>query len=162
MPNRTQVVHHTGDPQVGNLATPVNSSDIVKAFIGNLPAYRPGLSANRRGLEVGMAHGYLLLGPFTTLGPLRDSEHMFLAGLLSAVGLVVILTICLSLYSSVHTSPPLASVTVPKTPADLNNREGWNEFTSGFLIGGIGGAAFGYLLLANIPVLNNISSNLFN
>jgi photosystem I subunit XI len=162
MSNRTQVVDHTGDCQVGNLATPVNSSDTVKAFISNLPVYRDGLSAQRRGLEVGMAHGYLLLGPFTTLGPLRDSEHAFLAGLLATVGLVVILTICLSIYTSVKPNPPLASVTVKKLPTDLNDRKGWNEFTSGFLVGGIGGAAFGYLLLANVPILNSISSNLFN
>jgi photosystem I subunit XI len=160
MPN--QVITNTGDSQVGNLATPVNSSDTVKAFISNLPAYRSGLSPNRRGLEVGMAHGYLLLGPFTTLGPLRDSDHAFLAGLLATAGLVVILTICLSLYASVSPAAPLASVTVTNLPTDLNNRQGWNEFTSGFLIGGIGGAAFGYLLLANVPILNSISSNLFN
>ncbi|MEL6745636.1 MAG: photosystem I reaction center subunit XI, partial [Pseudomonadota bacterium] len=40
---------------------PLNSSGLSQAFISNLPAYRQGLSAQRRGLEVGMAHGYLLL-----------------------------------------------------------------------------------------------------
>ncbi len=159
MPNRTQAVS-TPDCQVSNLATPVNSSGVIQAFIGNLPIYRNALSAQRRGLEVGMAHGYLLIGPFTLLGPLRNSEHAHLAGLLGTVGLVVILTICLSLYASVNPAPPLASVTVPKPPADLNDQKGWNEFTSGFLIGGIGGAAFGYLLLANVPFLNDV--NLFN
>jgi hypothetical protein len=49
------------DPTVGNLATPVNSSYFTKAFINALPAYRPSLSPNRRGLEVGMAHGFFLL-----------------------------------------------------------------------------------------------------
>jgi photosystem I subunit XI len=156
MPNRTQAVS-SPNPEVSNLATPVNSSDVIKAFINNLPAYRGGLSAQRRGLEVGMAHGYLLLGPFTLLGPLRNSDHAHLSGLLSTVGLVVILTICLSLYASVHPAPPLASVTVPTSPSDLSDQKGWNEFNSGFLIGGIGGAAFGYLLLANVPILNSIS-----
>jgi photosystem I subunit XI len=156
MPNRTQAIS-SPSPEVSNLATPVNSSDIIKAFIGNLPAYRGGLSAQRRGLEVGMAHGYLLIGPFTLLGPLRNSDHAFLSGLLGTVGLVVILTICLSLYASVHPAAPLASVTVPKPPTDLNDQKGWNEFNSGFLIGGIGGAAFGYLLLANVPMLSSIS-----
>ena len=159
---QSQMVSAAGDSQIGNLATPINSSPIVKNFIGNLPAYRQGLSANRRGLEVGMAHGYLLLGPFTLLGPLRDSEHSHLAGLLATVGLVVILTLCLSLYTSVNPAPPLASVTVPKAPTDLADQKGWNEFSSGFLIGGIGGAAFAYLLLANLPILNSISGNLFN
>ncbi len=159
MPNRTQAIS-SPDCQVSNLATPINSSGIIQAFISNLPIYRNGLSAQRRGLEVGMAHGYLLIGPFTLLGPLRNSEHSHLTGLLATVGLVVILTICLSLYASVNPAPPLASVTVPKPPADIKDQKGWNEFTSGFLIGGIGGAAFGYLLLANVPFLNDI--NLFN
>jgi photosystem I subunit XI len=156
MPNRTQAIS-SPSPEVSNLATPVNSSDIVKAFIGNLPVYRAGLSAQRRGLEIGMAHGYLLIGPFTLLGPLRGTEQGTLAGLLGTVGLVVILTVCLSLYASTNPAAPLASVTVPKPPADLNDQKGWNEFTSGFLIGGVGGAAFGYLLLANVPVLSSFS-----
>lgn len=155
MPNRTQVVS-TADPQVSNLSTPVNGSGIVQAFISNLPIYRNGLSAQRRGLEVGMAHGYFLLGPFTLLGPLRNSDRVHLAGLLATVGLLVILTICLSLYASVDPAPPLPSVAAPKVPNDLNQK-GWNEFTSGFLVGGIGGAAFAYLLLANLPILNHIS-----
>ncbi len=156
MPNRTQAVS-SPNPEIGTLATPVNSSDIVKAFIGNLPVYRNGLSAQRRGLEIGMAHGYLLVGPFTLLGPLRNSDQSHLAGLLATVGLVVILTICLSIYASTNPPAPLASVTVPTQPSDLKDQKGWNEFTSGFLIGGIGGAAFGYLLLANVPMLNHIS-----
>ena len=57
------------DPCVGNLATPVNSSYFSRAFLGALPAYRPALSPNRRGLEVGMAHGFFLYGPFTTAAP---------------------------------------------------------------------------------------------
>ena len=48
------------DPTVGNLATPINSSSFSKAFLNALPAYRPSLSPNRRGLEVGMAHGFFL------------------------------------------------------------------------------------------------------
>jgi photosystem I subunit XI len=155
MPNRVQVVS-AADGQVSNLSTPVNGSGIVQAFIGNLPIYRNGLSAQRRGLEVGMAHGYFLLGPFTLLGPLRNSDNSHLVGLLSTVGLVVILTICLSLYASVNPAAPLPSVAVPKVPTDLNQK-GWNEFTSGFLVGGIGGAAFAYFLVANVPIFSNIS-----
>jgi photosystem I subunit 11 len=161
MSNR-EVVFAAGDPQIGNLATPVNSSGVVTAFIRNLPAYRQGLSAQRRGLEVGMAHGYLLIGPFTNLGPLRDSAHAHLAGLLGAIGLVVILTVCLSLYASSNPDKPIATVTTPDAPANLGSQEGWNEFNSGFLVGGMGGAVFAYVLLANLPILQSISSNLFN
>ena len=162
MSNYREVVFAAGDPQIGNLATPVNSSGVVTALIRNLPAYRKGLSAQRRGLEVGMAHGYLLIGPFAKLGPLRDSDHAILAGLLGAVGLVVILTVCLSIYTSTNPAKPIATVTTPDIPEDLGSQQGWNDFTTGFLVGGIGGAGFAYLLLANLPVLQSISGNLFN
>ena len=85
------------DPTVGNLATPVNSSYFTKAFINALPAYRPSLSPNRRGLEVGMAHGFFLFGPFALTGPLRHTEYGGTAGLLATIGLISILTVCLSL-----------------------------------------------------------------
>lgn len=136
-----------GDPQVGNLATPVNSSGFTKAFINNLPAYRAGLSAQRRGLEVGMAHGYLLYGPFALLGPLRNSEFSAFAGAAAAILLVLILTICLSLYSSTGVGTPISTVTNPKPPAALSSSEGWSEFAGGFLMGGVGGVLFAYLLV---------------
>ncbi|MEM8637202.1 MAG: photosystem I reaction center subunit XI [Cyanobacteria bacterium P01_G01_bin.54] len=129
-----------GDPQVGNLATPINSSSFTKAFINNLPAYRSGLAANRRGLEVGMAHGYLLYGPFALLGPLRSTEYAQLAGLIAAIGLVTILTLCLSIYAGAGSGVPIATLTTPVPPKDLSTKEGWNDFASGFLLGGCGGA----------------------
>ncbi len=140
------VIQHGGDPQVGNLATPVNSSGFSLAFIRNLPAYRKGLSANRRGLEIGMAHGYFIYGPFTLLGPLRNTEYASTAGLLAAVGLVAILTIALSMYATVGVSKPTETLTTPDVPEDLGTSEGWGEFANGFFIGGAGGAFFAYLL----------------
>lgn len=158
-PRNREVVHAAGDPQVGNLATPINSSGITKAFINNLPAYRKGLSPGRRGLEIGMAHGYFLFGPFAKLGPLRDTDVANLAGLLSAIGLVVILTICLSLYASVSPPKPIETVTTPKAPDALSTQEGWNEFASNFLIGGIGGAVLAYALIA-LGIFKIIGGNL--
>ena len=73
------------DPTVGNLATPINSSSFSKAFLNALPAYRPSLSPNRRGLEVGMAHGFFLYGPFALTGPLRLTEYASTAGLLATL-----------------------------------------------------------------------------
>jgi len=155
----TDAIQPAGDPQVGNLQTPLNSSGFTKAFIGNLPAYRTGLSPQRRGLEVGMAHGYLLYGPFALLGPLRDSDVPALAGLLGAAGLVVILTACLSIYSGAGVNGAIVKSTAPFTPpADLQTNEGWSEFAGGFLIGGIGGATFAYLLASNMPFLLSIVS----
>ena len=64
-----------GDPFTGHLATPISASDFTKAFIGNLPIYRKGLSPLVRGLEIGLAHGYFLVGPEIVFGPLRDYEE---------------------------------------------------------------------------------------
>lgn len=158
-PRNREVVFPDNDPQIGNLATPINASGIVKAFINNLPAYRQGLSAQRRGLEVGMAHGYWLIGPFAKLGPLRDSDVANLAGLLATVGLIVISTVVLSLYASSNPPKPVATVTA-QPPSALSTQEGWNEYTTGFLIGGIGGAAFAYLLISNLPLLQGIAGNI--
>ncbi|NJO42043.1 MAG: photosystem I reaction center protein subunit XI [Cyanobacteria bacterium CRU_2_1] len=141
-----RVVKPADDPQIGNLATPINSSPFTKAFIGNLPAYRAGLSPQRRGLEIGMAHGYLLFGPFAYTSQFRNTGVNDVVGLIEAVILVVILTICLSLYASVTPKKPIQTVTTPNTPASLETSEGWSEFASTFLIGGIGGAGFAYLL----------------
>jgi len=155
----SEAIKPMGDPQVGNLETPLNSSAFTKAFIGNLPAYRKGLSPQRRGLEIGMAHGYLLYGPFALLGPLRDSDIPGLAGLLGAAGLVVILTACLSLYSGAGISPGIVKSTAPFSPPEaLSTDEGWSEFAGGFLVGGIGGAVFAYLLAANMPLLLSVVS----
>lgn len=159
-PRNREVVHEPGDPQIGNLATPVNASGFTEALINNLPAYRRGLSPFRRGLEIGMAHGYWLIGPFAKLGPLRDSDVADLAGLLSTVGLIVISTIALSIYASSNPPKPIATITNPHPSESLTSQEGWNEFGSGFLIGGIGGAAFAYLLISNLEVLQKVASNL--
>ena len=156
-PSKAFIKPWNGNPQLGNLETPLNSSGLTKSFIGNLPAYRPGLSAQRRGLEVGMAHGYLLYGPFALLGPLRDSEVPAIAGLIAAVGLVLILTVCLSLYSGANVKSEVSKNTFPFTPPDsLSKDEGWSEFAGSFLVGGIGGAAFAYLLTANLPILSGL------
>jgi photosystem I subunit XI len=152
--NRT-VIHPVDDIYSANLETPVNSSPFTKIFIGNLPAYRKGITAFRRGLEVGMAHGYWLIGPFVKLGPLRNTETANLSGLLSTFGLLVISALLISLYGSSNPPAPTLTLTTPMPPNDFKTSEGWNEFGSGFLIGGIGGAAFAYFLLVNLPLIKN-------
>ena len=86
---------YNNDPSVGNLATPVTTSTVTKIYLGNLPLYRKGLSPLFRGLEIGMAHGYFLIGPFYLLGPLRNSENALLIGFLAALGLIVIFVVAL-------------------------------------------------------------------
>jgi photosystem I subunit 11 len=155
-PRNREVVHMGNDPFDANLATPINASGFTKAFINNLPAYRAGITPFRRGLEVGMAHGYWLIGPFAKLGPLRDTPIANLAGLLSTVGLIVISTLAISLYGSSNPPAPTRTITTPRPPEELKTSEGWNEYGSGFLIGGIGGAMFAYFLLANLPILKDL------
>jgi len=137
------------DPFVGNLSTPISTSSFTKGLLSNLPAYRRGLSPLLRGLEIGMAHGYFLVGPFDKLGPLRNTDVALLSGFLSAVGLIIILTTCLSMYGSV-------SFNKNDSKDLLQTAEGWGQFTAGFLVGAVGGAGFAYLLLANIPIIQNL------
>ena len=160
--NREVVFPARRDPQIGNFETPVNSSSLVKWYINNLPAYRPGITELRRGLEVGMAHGYWLIGPFAKLGPLRDTDVANTAGLLSTFGLIIIATASMALYSASNPPQPHATVTTNyQVPGTFKSPEGWNTYTSGFLIGGIGGAVVAYFLLANIEVIQNIFGGLF-
>ena len=138
---------YNNDPCVGNLATPVTTSTATKLYLGNLPIYRKGLSPLRRGLEIGMAHGYFLIGPFYILGPLRNSENALIIGLFATLGLILILTIGLTTYG-------LASFQDGGSISDdnLESAKGWRKFTSGFFIGAIGGAVTAYMLLGNISL----------
>jgi photosystem II CP43 chlorophyll apoprotein len=156
-----------GNTQIGDLATPINSSDFSLTFLKNLPIYRQGIAPLSRGLEIGMAHGYWLIGPFVVLGPLRNSEQANLVGLFAAASLIVILTICLSIYGTVsyekklHTTPrPTFVSTVPNVPESLQTTEGWSQFSVGFMVGGVGGAIFAYLLLSNLSLLETIANNI--
>ena len=92
---------YNDDPFVGNLATPVSTSSFTRSLLSNLPAYRAGLSPLYRGLEIGMTHGYFLVGPFYKLGPLRNSDVALLSGYFSAVGLIIIMVACLTIYGMV-------------------------------------------------------------
>jgi len=134
---------YNDDPFVGNLSTPVTTSTATKLYLGNLPIYRKGLSPLLRGLEIGMAHGYFIMGPFYILGPLRNSSNALLVGFLSTLGLIVILTLGLTIYG-------LASFQDGGKVDGLESSKGWRKFTSGFFIGAFGGDVVAYLLLANI------------
>ena len=136
------------DPQVGTLATPISASALSLTWIKNLPIYRKGLAPITRGLEIGMAHGYLLLGPFLKLGPLRNSDQALLAGFGGASGLVVILSVCLFLYGGAvfqGQGKPRGNL-----PANIQTYGDWSLFTSGFLIGGLGGVIFACFILLEI------------
>lgn len=91
---------YKGDPWLGNLSTPINDSDLVKGFIRNLPAYREGLSPFMRGLEIGMAHGYFLVGPEIVFGPLRETSHgANLSGLITAIYITASAVLGISIFA---------------------------------------------------------------
>lgn len=143
---------YNGDPFVGHLATPISASKFTKAFLGNLPAYRKGSSPLLRGLEVGMAHGYFLVGPEIYFGPLRGTESASTAGLIFALTIVLIGTACLSVYAMVNFQKGS-----PTGVEDaLQTSEGWSQFAGGFFIGGMGGAFAAYFLMSNFDIVDSI------
>ncbi|XP_068488683.1 photosystem I reaction center subunit XI, chloroplastic [Phaseolus vulgaris] len=143
-----------GDPFIGSLETPVTSSPLIAWYLSNLPAYRTAVSPLLRGIEVGLAHGYLLVGPFVKAGPLRNTEFAGAAGSLAAGGLVAILSICLTIYGissfnegDTSTAPSLTLTGRKKQPDQLQTSDGWAKFTGGFFFGGISGVIWAYFLL---------------
>jgi photosystem I subunit 11 len=131
------------DPFVGHLSTPITTSTLTKTYLNLLPAYKNGLSPLLRGLNIGFVHGYFLLGPFAKLGPLRNSEVANFVGFVSDISLIIILTTALLIYGYVSFSDKKES----KSNIDFLNSKGWRQFTSGFIVGGFGGAGVAYMLL---------------
>ena len=134
-----------GDPFVGHLSTPISTSNLTKSYLSLLPAYKKGLSPLLRGINIGFVHGYLLLGPFVKFGPLRDSQVSNFIGFVSTISLIIILTTCLLIYGYVTFSQTKPSDKQPKI--DFLTAKGWNQFTSGFIVGGFGGTGVAYALL---------------
>ncbi|MEC4983825.1 MAG: photosystem I reaction center protein subunit XI [Oscillatoria sp. PMC 1068.18] len=167
-PRNVEVVKpYNGDPFVGHLSTPISDSGFTRAFIGNLPAYRTGVSPLIRGLEVGLAHGYFILGPWVLFGPLRDyGEAANLGALISTIALVMIATACMSIYGLVSFPKDDSQVAYlqdnPQAPNDLKTSQGWSQFTGGFFVGGMGGAFVAYFLLENSSTLDAIIRGIVN
>nr|YP_010537541.1 photosystem I reaction center subunit XI [Minidiscus spinulatus]UYC31458.1 photosystem I reaction center subunit XI [Minidiscus spinulatus] len=136
---------YNDDPFVGHLATPITSSSLTRALLKNLPAYRFGLTPLLRGLEIGLAHGYFLIGPFAKLGPLRNSDIGLLAGFLSTVGLILILTLGLTIYGAASFGQDKSSGN------ELQTKKSWDQFKGGFFVGACGSAGFAFICLSSIP-----------
>jgi photosystem I subunit 11 len=142
---------YNDDPFVGHLATPITSSSITRALLKNLPAYRFGLTPLLRGLEIGLAHGYFLIGPFVKLGPLRNSEIGLLAGFLSTIGLILILTLGLTIYGAAVFGQ--TKITSSESSNNLQTKKAWDQFKGGFFVGACGSAGFAFICLSSIPVI---------
>jgi photosystem I subunit 11 len=137
------VAPYKGDPFVGHLSTPITTSNITKSYLSLLPAYKQGLSPLLRGINIGFAHGYFLLGPFVKLGPLRDSQVGNFIGFVSTISLIIILTVGLLIYGFVSFSENSKKDGL----VDFLTAKGWSQFSSGFIVGGFGGASVAYMLL---------------
>ena len=146
---------YNDDPFVGHLATPITSSAVTRAILKNLPAYRIGLTPLLRGLEIGLAHGYFLLGPFATLGPLRNSNVALFAGFLSTIGLILILTLGLTIYGAATFTQDKENASTSET--DLQTKKAWDQFKGGFFVGACGSAGFALICLSSIPKLLSFS-----
>ena len=140
---------YNDDPFVGHLATPITSSSVTRALLKNLPAYRQGLSPSLRGLEVGLAHGYFLIGPFSKLGPLRNSDIALLAGFLSTIGLIIILTLGLTIYGAAVFKK--TKISDAEKLNSLQTKKAWDQFKGGFFVGACGSAGFAFICLSSIP-----------
>nr|BDA97120.1 photosystem I subunit XI [Cryptomonas borealis] len=140
---------YNNDPFVGNLATPITSSSFTKNLLSIFPIYRTGVSPLLRGLEIGLAHGYFLLGPFYKLGPLRNSDVALLSGFLSSIGLIFIMTACLAIYGVV-------SFEETELSDPLKTGKGWRQFTSGWVLGAFGGSTFAYIILVNLGTVQSL------
>jgi photosystem I subunit XI len=138
---------YKNDPFVGHLSTPISDSALVNNWISSLPIYRPGLAPLRRGLEIGMAHGYLLFGPWAKLGPLRNTSVGNMAAAGSAVGLIIILSACLTIYGKVTFKA--------SSKDELLSPAGWQKFTQGFYVGGAGGAVFAFTLMSLLAMFGS-------
>ncbi|MEO0406446.1 MAG: photosystem I reaction center subunit XI [Cyanobacteria bacterium P01_A01_bin.135] len=151
-PRNQEVVNPAASPMNGNLATPVNASQFSTTLIGNLSAYRDGLSVTRRGLEVGIAHGLIIYTPFAKLGPLRDTGIANVAGLFSSIGLTAILTATLLLYAASNPPAPSKTITTPNPPQALATRQGWQEYAKGFGTGSLIGVAIACTLVSLLGI----------
>ncbi len=159
-PDTDLIKPYKGDPWLGNLSTPINDSPLARAFINNLPAYRQGLTPFMRGLEIGMAHGYFLVGPEVVVGPLRETAHgANLSGLITAIYIAVSACLGISIFAitTFQLNPRGAYNDYSHDPLrPLKNKEEWNQLNGGIFVGAMGGAVFAYWLLENFDILDDI------
>jgi len=111
-----------------------------RQFLDNLALYRTGLKNWQRGLEIGMAHGYFIIGPFVNLGPLRNTPEAATVGLLAGCALIGIASSAGLLFSQLVKPKLLDEPGKPRA-------SGFNELMNWHAVGGLGGAGFAHALL---------------
>merc|ERR1719188_889776 len=129
------------EPFAGDqVKTIVSDSRFSKQFIANCAFYREGLKPWQRGLEIGMAHGYFLIGPFVSLGPLRNTPEAATVGLLAGCAIIGLVSVGGLLFGT--TIKPTRFDRKGDPPAS-----GFQEMINWHALGGIGGAGFAHALL---------------
>merc|ERR1712151_1212306 len=118
----------------------VSDGAFGRAFLDNMAIYRSGLKNWQRGIEIGMAHGYFIIGPFVSLGPLRDTPVAATVGLLCGCAIIGL----------VSAGGLLAGTTLKPTlfdkPGD-SPAAGFQEMINWHAFGGLGGAGFAHALI---------------
>jgi len=126
------------EPFAGDqVATPLTARTV---FVDSLAFYREGLQTWQRGLQIGLAHGYFLVGPFTALGPLRNTPEAATVGLLCACAIVGIVSVGGLLFGA--TVKPTRFDKPGDAPA-----AGFQEMINWHAVGGLGGAGVAHALL---------------
>merc|ERR1711879_839131 len=120
--------------------TPVTNGRFAVQYLNNLAFYREGLKPWQRGIEIGMAHGYFVIGPFVNLGPLRNTPEAATVGLLSGVALILMASMGGLLFGA--TIKPRYFDKEGDAPAT-----GFGDLIRWHAFGGIGGAGFAHALL---------------
>jgi len=129
------------EPFAGDqIISPVTDSRFSKQFIAAMAFYREGLKPWQRGLEIGMAHGYFLIGPFVSLGPLRNTPEAATVGLLCGCAIVGLVSVGGLIFGS--TIKPTRFDKPGDKPA-----AGFIEMINWHAVGGLGGAGFAHALL---------------
>eukprot|EP00403_Amphidinium_massartii_P028869 CAMPEP_0178402792 /NCGR_PEP_ID=MMETSP0689_2-20121128/17030_1 /TAXON_ID=160604 /ORGANISM="Amphidinium massartii, Strain CS-259" /LENGTH=363 /DNA_ID=CAMNT_0020023715 /DNA_START=123 /DNA_END=1214 /DNA_ORIENTATION=+ len=122
------------------IRSPISDSRFAKNFMANTAFYREGLENWQRGLEIGMGHGYFLVGPFTALGPLRNTPEAATVGVLSAAAIIGIVSVGGLLFGA--TVKPRSFDKDGDAPGS-----GFQEIINWHAVGGLGGAGFAHLLI---------------
>jgi len=129
------------EPFAGDqLRTVVSDGALAKGFLNNLAFYRPGLKNWQRGIEIGMAHGYFMIGPFTKLGPLRNTPEAATVGMLAGIFILLVVT-CGGLIFGATERP--RGFDEPGKP----RASGFQDIMYWHAIGSVGGAGFAHALI---------------
>mmetsp|Transcript_6970 Transcript_6970/g.22433 ORF Transcript_6970/g.22433 Transcript_6970/m.22433 type:complete len:373 (-) Transcript_6970:92-1210(-) len=120
--------------------SPLTHSGLATQWVDNLAFYREGLKPWQRGLEIGMAHGYFIIGPFVSLGPLRNTPEAATVGLLAGCAVIGIASVGGLLFGA--TIKPRFFDKEGDAPA-----AGYQEMINWHALGGIGGAGFAHALI---------------